>query len=123
MNSTTVIVMGLCSSLLVLGDLSAGSPPQVSNLTATAILGWYAWYTASRVIPGLVQDFREELDAWRKDFRDEREATRIEMLAERELRHRDSEAVVATLQELSSKAFLLTRQSTEDSTEPNHARR
>ncbi len=38
----------------------AADPPvaELSNLTATAILGWYAWHTATRAIPQLVADFR-----------------------------------------------------------------
>jgi len=32
----------------------------LSNLTATAILGWYAWQTATRTVPQLVADFRAE---------------------------------------------------------------
>jgi hypothetical protein len=25
--------------------------PDISNLTATAVLGWYAWHTVSKTIP------------------------------------------------------------------------
>ncbi len=49
----------------------------LGNLTATGILGWYAWHTAARTIPGLVKDFREEA-------RDQREAFKEEMRIERE---------------------------------------
>ena len=34
--------------------------PDLGNLTATAVLGWYAWHTASKSIPGIVRSFREE---------------------------------------------------------------
>lgn len=54
------------------------------NLTATGILGWYAWHTAARTIPGLVKDFREEAREQREAFKDEmrieRESHRGEIL-------------------------------------------
>lgn len=61
----------------------AGELPRfdLANLTATGILGWYAWHTAARTIPGLVKDFREEA-------REQREAFKEEMRIERQS-HRD----------------------------------
>ena len=54
------------------------------NLTATGILGWYAWHTAARTIPGLVKDFREESreqrEAFKEEMRIEREGHRTEVL-------------------------------------------
>ncbi len=54
------------------------------NLTATGILGWYAWHTAARTIPGLVKDFREEAreqrEAFKEEMRIEREGHRTEVL-------------------------------------------
>lgn len=35
---------------------------------------WYAWHTASRVIPQLVKDFREEAQLAREENRADREA-------------------------------------------------
>jgi len=72
--------------------LSQAAPPPVSafpnidfgNLTATGILGWYAWHTAARTIPGLVKDFREEAreqrEAFKEEMRIEREGHRTEVL-------------------------------------------
>ena len=72
----------------------------ISNLTATAILGWYAWHTASRTIPQLVTDFREEMAAQREIYREETSAARSEMTIERERRHKDQMCIVGALQEL-----------------------
>lgn len=56
----------------------------LGNLTATGILGWYAWHTAARTIPGLVKDFREEAreqrEAFKEEMRIEREGHRQEVL-------------------------------------------
>lgn len=77
--------------------------PDVGNVTATAILGWYAWHTASRAIPQLVKDFREEMAENRCEYRSERDAFRSELAAERRERHEDNQAIVAALRELSSR--------------------
>lgn len=74
--------------------------PELSNLTATAILGWYAWHTAARAIPGLVRVFRDELAAMRQEYRDEREALRAELNADRNQRHADHLMIVEALHEL-----------------------
>jgi hypothetical protein len=67
----------------VIAEAAPPAFPQIDlgNLTATGILGWYAWHTASRTIPGLVKDFREEA-------REQREAFMEEMRIERQS-HRD----------------------------------
>jgi len=77
--------------------------PDLGNVTATAILGWYAWHTASRTIPGLLEAFREELATTRGEFRDEREALREELNAERIERHSDHMAIVEALHELAAR--------------------
>jgi hypothetical protein len=82
------------------GGLADAPLPELGNLTATAILGWYAWHTASRAIPGLVQHFRDEAAAARDDFRQEREAFHEALRQEREQRHADNAAIVDTLREL-----------------------
>lgn len=41
------------------------------NLTATAILGWYAWHTQTRTIPKMQDDFRSAIEKQRDDFREE----------------------------------------------------
>ncbi len=72
----------------------------IGNLTATAILGWYAWHTASRTIPQLVMDFRQEMAAQRELYREETNEVRSEMAIERERRHKDQMCIVGALQEL-----------------------
>ena len=66
----------------------AAEPPlaEFSNLTATAILGWYAWHTATRTLPRLVEDFRRELAAERALHRSDRDCFLRELAAEREKR-------------------------------------
>ena len=55
--------------------LAADSPlSELGNLTATAILGWYAWHTSTKTIPQLVDDFRGELATERAQQRADREA-------------------------------------------------
>jgi len=46
------------------------------NLTATAILGWYAWHTQTKTIPKLTDDFRNAVEKQRDDFRAELAAER-----------------------------------------------
>ena len=45
---------------------------------------WYAWYTTSRVIPRLVQDFRDENRLTREEAAKTREAFRAAISASRE---------------------------------------
>lgn len=47
--------------------------PQIDfgNLTATAILGWYAWHTQTRTITKMQDDFRSAIEKQRDDFREE----------------------------------------------------
>ena len=77
--------------------------PDLGNVTATAVLGWYAWHTATRTIPSLIENFREEMAAARYEFRAEREAMRGELSAERRERHADSAAMVGALRELAER--------------------
>ncbi|HEY4309870.1 MAG TPA: hypothetical protein VGN12_10500 [Pirellulales bacterium] len=77
--------------------------PDLGNLTATAILGWYAWHTASRTIPDLLTAFREELATTREESRYERETLRDELNAERIERHSDHMAIVEALHELAAR--------------------
>ena len=82
----------------------AADPPfaQLSNLTATAILGWYAWFTATRTIPQLVESFRHELATERSQHRTDRDAFLYEMTQQRNQRHADSTAVILAVNELAS---------------------
>jgi hypothetical protein len=77
--------------------------PDIGNITATAILGWYAWHTASKTIPDLLSAFREELETSRVECRIEREALRDELSAERIERHDDHRAIVQALHELAER--------------------
>lgn len=90
----------LATSLLALTT----DPPisGVSNLTATAILGWYAWQTATRTVPQLVADFRAELAAARDDHRRERDAFFVEMSRERSARHTDNSAIIQAVHDLTA---------------------
>lgn len=83
-----------------LDDLPA--PAAFGNLTATAILGWYAWYTASKTIPNLMSDFRAELAARRAEYVTDRDLFRREMAEERAQRHADNLAIVEVLQRLAA---------------------
>ncbi len=76
------------------------SIPDMSNLTATAVLGWYAWHTVSRTIPALVEAFRDELADLRCESRADREALYHELAAERQQRHADHLAIVTALNEV-----------------------
>jgi hypothetical protein len=97
----------VATSLLAL----ATDPPisGLSNLTATAILGWYAWQTATRTVPQLVADFRAELAAARDDHRHDRDAFFAEMSQERTTRHSDNAAAIQSLQDLTTAITNLTR--------------
>ena len=75
--------------------------PDVSNITATAILGWYAWHTASKTIPQLLAAFRQELAETRGECQGEREVWREEFAAERRQRREDHLAIVDALNDLS----------------------
>ena len=74
--------------------------PDLGNLTGTAILGWYAWYTASKTIPTLVNQFREEMSVARAECRVDRDLLRGEIVAERNQRAADNRAVIEALNEL-----------------------
>lgn len=75
----------------------------VSNLTATAILCWYAWHMAARTLPQVVKAFREEMARMRAEYRAERECLYSVILSERERCHNDHLAIVEALNELSSR--------------------
>jgi len=82
----------------------AGFPvTDVSNLTATAILCWYAWHTAARTLPNIVKAFREEMARMRAEYRSERECLYTVISAERERFHDDHLAVVEALNQLSNR--------------------
>ena len=84
----TVISIGAAGGAFLFGQVVdtpsiPGLPKlDLANLTATGILGWYAWHTASRAIPQMIRDFREE-------SKEQREAFKEELRIERES-HRDA---------------------------------
>ena len=77
--------------------------PDLGNVTATAIVCWYAWHTASRTIPELMRDFREELAAQRDECHAERELLRRELAEERSQRHADNIAIVDALEHVAER--------------------
>ncbi|HTQ37550.1 MAG TPA: hypothetical protein VMJ32_00890 [Pirellulales bacterium] len=82
----------------------AAQPPvaELSNLTATAVLGWYTWYTATKTIPQLVQHFRCELAAQRSEHRIDRDEFLREMASQRLARQDDAAAIVRAVNKLAS---------------------
>ncbi|MHB1033217.1 MAG: hypothetical protein ACYC0Y_01115 [Pirellulales bacterium] len=99
----TSIALGLAGASAVCAQVSGFPAPEVGNLTATAILGWYAWHTASKTIPGLVRDFRQEMAAERAESRAERELFAEQLTAERRQRHEDHQAVVEAVRDLADR--------------------
>lgn len=93
-----MLVMG---SPLVALALAESVSPELGNLTASAVLGWYAWYTATRTMPGMLRTFRDEMSAARQDFRQDCAALREQLACEREYRHRDNAAMARALNRLS----------------------
>ncbi|HEX3658645.1 MAG TPA: hypothetical protein VG433_13765 [Pirellulales bacterium] len=82
----------------------AGLPvTDVSNLTATAILCWYSWHTATRTLPNIVKAFREEMARMRAEYRSERECLYSVISAQSERFHDDHLAVVEALNQLSNR--------------------
>ncbi len=95
----------LCPLFAVAAVLAiTGDSPlsELGNLTATAILGWYAWHTSTSTIPQLVDDFRGELATERAQQRADREAFLHEMAEERMQRHADNLAVVQAMEHLAA---------------------
>lgn len=72
--------------------------PEVGNITATAVLGWYAWHTATRTVPQMLDAFRQELAALRAAFRRESEALREELITQRYERQEDQRALAEAIQ-------------------------
>jgi hypothetical protein len=100
---TFVSFAAVSLSVPVLG-LAADVPlPDVSNLTATAMLGWYAWHTASRTIPDLVANFRAELAAARDDHRAAVECLCHELRAHRESRDTHHRELLSALEGIASR--------------------
>ncbi|HEY2760373.1 MAG TPA: hypothetical protein VGI75_06510 [Pirellulales bacterium] len=96
----------LLAPLLAIGAVLAltTDPPvaELSNLTATAILGWYAWHTATRTIPQLVEMFRHELATERSQHQNDREAFLNQATEERDRRHDDHTALLQAIHDLTT---------------------
>jgi hypothetical protein len=63
------LLLAAVTTLPLAGFLAQLPLPEVGNLTATAMLGWYAWHTVARTIPQIVTAFRAELAAERASHR------------------------------------------------------
>ena len=100
MRSFTTVLVLVASAGVVQAHTGSLGMPELGNLSSSAILGWYAWHTASKTIPGLVRHFREELAACRDHQRAEHEAFRQELAAERARHHADQAALTAVLGEI-----------------------
>lgn len=74
---------------------------EFGSLTATAVLGWYAWHTATHVIPNLVAAFRDEMAKARAECGAERELLYGELASQRTQQHQDHVQIVEALGELS----------------------
>lgn len=75
MRIAEVVAIAGTGVALFVGQITPSLPAlpnlDFGNLTATALLGWYAWHTATRTIPNLVKDFREESKEARTAFKEE----------------------------------------------------
>lgn len=102
-----ILAVGVFVLAQAAGDgLPATSPLHfdLGNMTATAILGWYAWHTASRTIPNLVNDFRAEMQLERKTHGDERAQLFSELKEERNQRIEDTKEFLQTIRGLKCSA-------------------
>lgn len=72
-------------------------------LSATAVLGWYAWHTANHMIPELVRAFREETAAQRAECAAEREALHAELVEQRRERHADQQLLAQAVADLAAR--------------------
>jgi hypothetical protein len=95
------ILLGPLFAAATIMALTAQPPvAELSNLTATAVLGWYTWYTATKTIPQLVQHFRSELAAERGEHRLDRDVFLHEMASQRVQRQEDAATIVQAMNEL-----------------------
>ena len=100
MRSACILAAVVTSAGLVQMQVDRLGLPDLGNLSASAILGWYAWHTAARTLPGLVRNFRDELAAIRAEQRGEREAFREELRLQRQARHADQQLLASALADL-----------------------
>jgi len=100
----SLLALPAAALVSLLGQVADLPVPELGNLTATAILGWFAWHTAARTIPELVRSFRAELAAIRAESQSDREVFRGELAEERSLRHADNLALTEALRQLAARA-------------------
>lgn len=90
----------LWSTLFAAALLSqtTGIPTELNALSATAILGWYAWHNSSRVIPGLIKTSSESGKTLVAEFKSEtaelRSTFERTMALERERAQQESQAAI-----------------------------
>jgi hypothetical protein len=97
---TYLLIAAASLTVPVLGFLAQLPLPEVGNLTATAMLGWYAWHTVARTIPDIVANFRAELAAERVEHRATVEAICRELATDRRQRHADAAALLEALRSI-----------------------
>ena len=97
MRSLLPLALLVVSAGLIQAESTGLGIPDFGNLTSSAILGWYAWHTATRTIPSLVSQFRQELALCRAGQRAEAEAFRNELAAQRAARHADQQLTMKIL--------------------------
>jgi len=96
----SMLIMAAASTGLPVAGLLASIPlDQLGNVTATAMLGWYAWHTAAHTIPELVESFRDELAAERSTHRGYVEQFFNDLAIERKQRHTDQLALKEALRD------------------------
>lgn len=95
----------LLALLLTAETLIDGLPTWLGSASATALLGWYAWHTATKTIPNLVNDFRAEMKESREACATEKQghldAFRAELREERQHREASSTRIATALDKLS----------------------
>jgi hypothetical protein len=82
-DAATIAVVTISSAFQVITPLIAQVPiPDFGNLSSTAVLIWYAWWTTARTIPGLAESFRAEMALERDSHAEERRAmmTKLDQL-------------------------------------------
>ncbi|MBX7164830.1 MAG: hypothetical protein K1X74_00655 [Pirellulales bacterium] len=92
MSTSALVSAGAAVLGVWLAQASAGEQfwPGASEASSVAILAWYAWHNATRVVPRLLREQRVELSEARTQFREElarQRTTFAETLAEERQQH------------------------------------
>lgn len=78
------------TGVVLLAQVAGGAWPGASEASSVAILAWYAWHNATRVVPRMLREQRTELSEARAHFREElarQRTTFAETLAEERRQH------------------------------------